>query len=153
MTFEQTSESAPTTISYDIQGNDPNAERGIHVHQFGDNTNGCTSAGPHCKLSTSSPRRFSSPPHPLLVQVDTTFLDIRISFETPLNKPIPATVSQPVEYPAHRPWEISLNPLFFSRSQPVLENSWRSVRYRTARRGSWKLQNRPSGQCCGLYHR
>jgi hypothetical protein len=46
--FEQSSESSPTTITYDISGNDPNAERGMHVHQFGDNTNGCTSAGPHC---------------------------------------------------------------------------------------------------------
>jgi len=45
--FEQSSESSPTTITYDISGNDPNAERGFHVHQFGDNTNGCTSAGPH----------------------------------------------------------------------------------------------------------
>ncbi|KAL6410436.1 putative superoxide dismutase [Ilyonectria robusta] len=45
--FEQESESAPTTITYDISGNDPNAERGFHVHTFGDNTNGCTSAGPH----------------------------------------------------------------------------------------------------------
>uniref|UniRef100_F0UXR6 Superoxide dismutase [Cu-Zn] n=1 Tax=Cladonia grayi TaxID=27339 RepID=F0UXR6_CLAGR len=47
VTFEQSSESSPTTISYDIRGNDPSAERGMHVHQFGDNTNGCTSAGPH----------------------------------------------------------------------------------------------------------
>ncbi|KAL8716402.1 MAG: hypothetical protein Q9220_000309 [cf. Caloplaca sp. 1 TL-2023] len=47
VTFEQASESSPTTISYDIQGNDPSAKRGMHVHQFGDNTNGCTSAGPH----------------------------------------------------------------------------------------------------------
>jgi len=47
VTFEQTAESSPTTISWDISGNDPNAERGFHVHQFGDNTNGCLSAGPH----------------------------------------------------------------------------------------------------------
>jgi len=47
VTFEQTSESSPTTITYDITGCDPSAERGMHVHQFGDNTNGCTSAGPH----------------------------------------------------------------------------------------------------------
>ncbi|MDI1492227.1 MAG: Superoxide dismutase [Cu-Zn] [Ramalina farinacea] len=47
VTFEQTSESSPTSISYDIKGSDASAERGMHVHQFGDNTNGCTSAGPH----------------------------------------------------------------------------------------------------------
>jgi len=47
VTFEQSSESSPTTITYDISGHDANAERGMHVHQFGDNTNGCTSAGPH----------------------------------------------------------------------------------------------------------
>ncbi|CAK9441396.1 uncharacterized protein LODBEIA_P52640 [Lodderomyces beijingensis] len=45
--FEQKSESGPTTISWEIAGNDPNALRGFHVHAFGDNTNGCTSAGPH----------------------------------------------------------------------------------------------------------
>lgn len=45
--FEQNSESEPTTISWEIEGNDPNALRGFHIHQFGDNTNGCTSAGPH----------------------------------------------------------------------------------------------------------
>ncbi|KAK4690310.1 superoxide dismutase, Cu-Zn family, partial [Lecanoromycetidae sp. Uapishka_2] len=47
VTFEQASESSPTTISWDITGHDPSAKRGMHVHQFGDNTNGCTSAGPH----------------------------------------------------------------------------------------------------------
>ncbi|VEU20503.1 DEKNAAC101290 [Brettanomyces naardenensis] len=47
VTFEQSSESEPTSITYVIEGNDPNAERGFHIHTFGDNTNGCTSAGPH----------------------------------------------------------------------------------------------------------
>ncbi|KAL7621357.1 Superoxide dismutase [Cu-Zn] [Parahypoxylon ruwenzoriense] len=47
VTFEQVSESAPTTVSWDITGYDPNAKRGMHIHTFGDNTNGCTSAGPH----------------------------------------------------------------------------------------------------------
>lgn len=47
VTFEQSSESEPTTITLNITGHDPNAERGWHIHAFGDNTNGCTSAGPH----------------------------------------------------------------------------------------------------------
>ncbi|KAK7192078.1 superoxide dismutase [Paraphaeosphaeria sporulosa] len=47
VTFEQENESSPTSISWDITGHDANAERGMHVHAFGDNTNGCTSAGPH----------------------------------------------------------------------------------------------------------
>lgn len=45
--FEQKSEDDYTHISWEITGNDPNALRGFHVHEFGDNTNGCTSAGPH----------------------------------------------------------------------------------------------------------
>ena len=46
--FEQESESSPTTVTWDITGHDANAKRGMHIHTFGDNTNGCTSAGPHC---------------------------------------------------------------------------------------------------------
>lgn len=45
--FEQKSESEPTHISWNISGNDPNAKRGFHIHQWGDLTNGCVTAGPH----------------------------------------------------------------------------------------------------------
>ena len=48
VTFEQQAETSPTSVSWDIKGHDANAQRAFHVHQFGDNTNGCTSAGPHC---------------------------------------------------------------------------------------------------------
>jgi hypothetical protein len=48
VTFEQADENSNTKITWNISGHDANAERGMHVHAFGDNTNGCTSAGPHC---------------------------------------------------------------------------------------------------------
>jgi len=47
VSFEQSSAESPVTVSYEISGNSANALRGFHIHEFGDNTNGCTSAGPH----------------------------------------------------------------------------------------------------------
>ncbi|KAL6925862.1 Superoxide dismutase [Cu-Zn] [Hanseniaspora valbyensis] len=48
--FEQASASDPVTVSYEIKGNSPNGLKGFHIHQFGDNSNGCISAGPHFNL-------------------------------------------------------------------------------------------------------
>ncbi|CAO3682075.1 unnamed protein product [Umbelopsis ramanniana] len=46
ITFTQESESAPTFIEASVSGLTP-GKHGFHVHEFGDNTNGCTSAGSH----------------------------------------------------------------------------------------------------------
>ncbi|TFY76042.1 hypothetical protein EWM64_g7970 [Hericium alpestre] len=47
VTFEQASKSGPVTVIGDLRGLDASAERGFHIHQLGDATNGCISAGPH----------------------------------------------------------------------------------------------------------
>ncbi|KAK4686573.1 superoxide dismutase, Cu-Zn family, partial [Tremellales sp. Uapishka_1] len=47
ITFTQEQEGGPVTVSGDIKNLDANAERGFHIHQFGDNSQGCVSAGPH----------------------------------------------------------------------------------------------------------
>lgn len=46
ITFNQESENAPTTIDASLAGL-TQGKHGFHVHEFGDNTNGCISAGPH----------------------------------------------------------------------------------------------------------
>jgi len=46
VTFEQSSNGV-TTITGELQNLDPLASRGFHIHQFGDLTGGCMSAGPH----------------------------------------------------------------------------------------------------------
>jgi Cu-Zn family superoxide dismutase len=44
--FTQETESGPTTIKVNLQGLTP-GKHGFHIHEFGDNTDGCLSAGGH----------------------------------------------------------------------------------------------------------
>jgi len=51
VTFNQ-EEGGPVTVTGELTGL-ADGLHGFHVHQFGDNTNGCTSAGPHFNLDGS----------------------------------------------------------------------------------------------------
>lgn len=44
--FLKDKEGLPTTINGEIKGLTPGLH-GFHIHQYGDTTNGCISAGPH----------------------------------------------------------------------------------------------------------
>ncbi|KAJ6477371.1 superoxide dismutase [Mycena vitilis] len=46
VTFEQ-SKTGVTTVTGELRNLDPLSSRGFHIHQFGDLSDGCLSAGPH----------------------------------------------------------------------------------------------------------
>ncbi|KAJ3520815.1 hypothetical protein NMY22_g12579 [Coprinellus aureogranulatus] len=47
VTFQQKTKTGPVTITGNLTGLDPSALRGLHIHQAGDLSGGCASAGPH----------------------------------------------------------------------------------------------------------
>ncbi|KAF2013074.1 hypothetical protein BU24DRAFT_352441, partial [Aaosphaeria arxii CBS 175.79] len=52
--LEQEHEVASTLITWNIRGHDANVEHAFHIHKYGDNTNGCTSAGPRYSMGTTT---------------------------------------------------------------------------------------------------
>jgi Cu-Zn family superoxide dismutase len=47
ISFSQENINSPTHIACVVMGLNPNGKHGIHIHEFGDLTKGCTTAGPH----------------------------------------------------------------------------------------------------------
>lgn len=47
VSFSQEHINSRTKIAAVVRGLKPNTLHGIHIHEFGDLTNGCTTAGPH----------------------------------------------------------------------------------------------------------
>ena len=47
VSFSQETTSTPTKIVASVKGLSPNSLHGFHIHEFGDLTNGCVTAGPH----------------------------------------------------------------------------------------------------------
>ncbi|CUA69979.1 Superoxide dismutase [Cu-Zn] [Cryptococcus gattii] [Rhizoctonia solani] len=45
--FSQSSLSGPVFITGELRNLEPNADRGFHIHEFGDETDGCMSSGSH----------------------------------------------------------------------------------------------------------
>lgn len=51
--FKQSASGGPVTITGEVKGLSP-GEHGFHIHEYGDSTNGCISAGPHFNVNPSN---------------------------------------------------------------------------------------------------
>lgn len=51
--FKQNATGGGVTITGEVKGLTP-GEHGFHIHEFGDNTNGCVSAGPHFNIDPAN---------------------------------------------------------------------------------------------------
>lgn len=47
VSFSQSTFTSPTKIVANVRGLKPNSQHGFHIHEFGDLTEGCKTAGPH----------------------------------------------------------------------------------------------------------
>jgi len=95
VSFEQPSFSAAVVVKGNLKGLDRNALRGFHIHQYGDLTGGCLSAGPHFNpFNTTHGARTAEERHVGdLGNIESngngeatfTFEDTRISLNGPLS--------------------------------------------------------------------
>ncbi|TFL01238.1 superoxide dismutase [Pterulicium gracile] len=59
--FTQPNPNGPVTVTGQLFGLDPNAERGIHIHRFGNLTQKCESTGEHWNAANTTHGDISNP--------------------------------------------------------------------------------------------
>lgn len=109
--FEQQSEQSPTTVTWDIEGHDPSAERGIHVHE-------CTVP---C-FESNHTNSISDSYQMVIIPMGAPVLDRIVSWSI---------------HQGRYPW-MGTDLLY---SQSLQETAWSAFRHRPTRRRPWQLQD------------